>query len=62
MGNGKVVALESSSDNDSQGVLTTKDIENKKIYVTYIMLHKPQNSDKFQIVRYLAYNTSLLNR
>ncbi len=62
MGNGKVVALESLSDNDSQGVLTTKDIENKKIYVTYIMLHKPQNSDKFQIVRYLAYNTSLLNR
>ncbi|MFV0531640.1 MAG: hypothetical protein ACK5MD_09430 [Flavobacteriales bacterium] len=61
MGNGRVIALETLSSNDSQGILTTKDINNKKIYVTYIMLHKPQNSENFEVVRYLAYSTSLLN-
>lgn len=62
MGNGKVVALETLSNNDPQGILTTKDPNNKKIYVTYVMLHKPHNSDKLEIVRYLAYSTTLLNR
>lgn len=62
MGNGKIVALETLSDKDSQGILTTKDDKNKKIYVTYIMLHKPQNSENFEIVRYLAYSTGILNR
>ena len=62
MGNGKIVALETLSDKDSQGILTTKDDKNKKIYVTYIMLHKPQNSENFEIVRYIAYSTGLLNR
>ncbi|WP_347220128.1 hypothetical protein [Chryseobacterium sp.] len=61
MGNGKVVALETVS-NDSQGILTTKDSKNKTTYVTYIMLHKPHNSESLEVVRYIAYSTGLLNR
>lgn len=62
MGDGKIVALESCCTHDSQGILTTIDTINKKIQVTYIMLTMPQNAKDFEVVRYLAYTTDLLNR
>lgn len=60
MGNGKIVTLETLGRYKGQGILTTEDALNKKLYVIYVMLHKPKNSNDFQIVRMISYKTTLV--
>ncbi len=59
MGDGKVVTLQNIDKNIGQSVLTAEDSKKKILYLNYIMLHKPKNSEEFEIIRYNSNITSL---
>ncbi len=59
MGGGKAVALEALDKHIGQGILTTENKEKKKLYLNYIVLHKPKNSERFEVIRYNSNITSL---
>ncbi|MBL4746312.1 MAG: hypothetical protein JKY08_08075 [Flavobacteriaceae bacterium] len=59
MGDGKVVTLENLGKHRGQGVLTAEFLEEETLFQNYIMLHKPTNSDHFEIVRVNSQMTSI---
>ncbi len=59
MGDGKVVSLELIGHFQGQGVLTAIDKEQKTLYLNYVMLHIPKNSDELEIVRINSKLTSM---
>lgn len=59
MGNGKVVTLESLGKYKGQCVLTAEFLEEETLFLNYVMLHKPKNSDSFEIVRINSQMTGL---
>ncbi len=60
LGDGKAVTLE-RIDNKYMGecVLIAEDPKEKLLYQNYVILHKPQNSDNFEIIRINSKYTSL---
>jgi hypothetical protein len=60
MGDGRVVTLETLGKYEGQGILTTEDTIDKKLYPIYIMLYKPLNSSDFKIVRFFSYKVCLI--
>ncbi len=59
MGGGKAVALEALDKHIGQGILTAEDSENQILYTNYFILHKPKNTDDFEIIRYNSNMDSL---
>ncbi|MBL4746304.1 MAG: hypothetical protein JKY08_08035 [Flavobacteriaceae bacterium] len=59
MGDGKVVTLENLGKHRGQGVLTAEFLEEETLFQNYVMLHKPTNSDHFEIVRVNSQMTSI---
>lgn len=59
MGDGKVVTLENLGKYKGQSVLTAENKEKDVLYLNYVMLHKPKNSDDFKIVRINSQMTSI---
>ncbi|WP_141103709.1 hypothetical protein [Cellulophaga lytica] len=60
MGNGKAVALEYATGKmQSLGILSSEDIEENTQNINYFILHKPKDSEKFEVFRYNSSYTAM---